>query len=219
MKKEFFSRSGEFNVLHIAGHAVEDSVWPNFSRIILSGEPDGGDDRNIRAFELRYLRTGARLVVLSGCATMWDRKLKSLNGFSSALVFAGVPSIVGSLWQVNDESTAELMASFYKYLERGERVSRALQVAKIDMIRSGKSDPYYWAAFVLLGDTSPVKIVRDDNRVLWLYAIGIVSLLMFTSVVAQSARLNKGIRFSNGRFAEARRRKAEMGDRENWGDG
>jgi CHAT domain-containing protein len=69
-------------------------------------------------------------------------------------VYAGADNVIVSFWKVADESTAELMVSFYKNLLSSETkdFSSALQKAKLTLI-NGKnySSPYYWAPFVLIG--------------------------------------------------------------------
>ena len=79
-------------------------------------------------------------------------------------MYAGVPSIVASLWWVEDETTAFLMQRFYSYLKLGFRKSVALQKAKVDVINQAGQEvkpparnPYYWAPFVLLGESGPVS--------------------------------------------------------------
>lgn len=64
---------------------------------------------------------------------------------------AGVGSIVMSLWKVDDQATAELMIAFYQALNAGRTPHEALDQAKRKLIKTKRfSDPYYWAAFILL---------------------------------------------------------------------
>jgi CHAT domain-containing protein len=75
-------------------------------------------------------------VVLSGCETALG-KLSSgdeLVGLTRAFIYAGTPSVVASLWKVDDASTASLMSSFYKNLKTKSKVE-ALRQAQLDMIR------------------------------------------------------------------------------------
>ena len=60
------------------------------------------------------------------------------------------PSVLASLWKVDDRATARLMAAFYENLKTHDK-AKSLQLAQLDMIREGLS-PYYWAAFCLYGD-------------------------------------------------------------------
>lgn len=91
-------------------------------------------------------------------------KGEGISGLSRAFLYAGAESILVSLWNINDKSTALFMTYFYKYLTRGESKAQALRLAKIKMMESKYCHPYYWAAFVLIGDfNSPVKISRSSH--------------------------------------------------------
>ena len=71
-------------------------------------------------------------------------------GMLRAWMFAGAPSVVVSLWKIDDRSTSELMAEFYKNLKTMGR-AEALQQAQLTMMKKYEN-PYYWGAFVLYGD-------------------------------------------------------------------
>jgi CHAT domain-containing protein len=78
---------------------------------------------------------------------------EGLIGLTRAFQYAGARSVLASLWKVEDESTAELMKRFYRYLKAGKTKDEALRLAQIDLIRSPNySQPRDWAAFELMGD-------------------------------------------------------------------
>jgi CHAT domain-containing protein len=68
-----------------------------------------------------------------------------------ALIFAGVPNVVASLWNVNDTKTSDLMLLFYRHLLDGVSYAEALRQAKLDCISRGFL-PLNWAGFVLIGN-------------------------------------------------------------------
>jgi len=73
-------------------------------------------------------------------------------GLARAFLFAGTDSVVLSMWQVTDESTANLFIEMYRNLREGSKAD-ALRAAKLVLIRnSGTSHPYYWGSFILMGD-------------------------------------------------------------------
>ena len=77
---------------------------------------------------------------------------------SRAFLYAGADSVLISLWNVNDASTAELMKWVYLNLARGIPRDEALRAAKLQLMRGPQSTwrhPYYWAPFVLLEDPRP----------------------------------------------------------------
>ena len=74
-------------------------------------------------------------------------------GLPRAFLYAGVRSVVASLWKVDDDATVPLMKTFYSRLQKGDPPSRALREAQLGMLKNAQfSEPYYWAAFVIEGD-------------------------------------------------------------------
>jgi hypothetical protein len=90
--------------------------------------------------------------------------------------YAGCPTIVMSLWKVEDRTSAQLMSGFYKHLVDELPVNKALAKAKIDYLKNADeltSHPSYWAAFIQVGNTSPVK----QHSALWWWLIAVLLTL------------------------------------------
>ena len=151
-------RLGEYRIVHFATHAVLNTRRPELSGVVLSLVDRAGlaQDGFLRLHDVYNLTLGADLVVLSGCQTALGRDLRGegLLGLTRGFMYAGAPAVLASLWQVDDESTAELMQRFYRaMLKDGLRPAEALRTAQLDMMRSPRwSAPFYWAGFVLQGD-------------------------------------------------------------------
>jgi CHAT domain-containing protein len=98
----------------------------------------------------------AELAVLSACQTGLGKLIRGegMIGLSRSFMYAGVPSVVVSLWSVSDQSTNILMERFYTNLiEKGVSLAEALYLARISMIKDEQfAHPFYWAPFVLTGD-------------------------------------------------------------------
>ena len=113
-------------------------------------------DGFLRLHDVYELELSADLVVLSGCQTALGKELggEGLVGLTRGFMYAGARSVVASLWQVDDESTAELMKRFYRaMLKEGRRPADALRTAQLELSRHPRwSEPFYWAGFVLQGD-------------------------------------------------------------------
>ena len=142
---------GRVDVLHLATHATFNGRSDR-AFIVANGEV-------IRLSELRELieRTRTRgepldLIVLSACETAVGDDETSM-GLAGAAVQAGARSVIGSLWQVSDTGTAELMGQFYRRYSAGQSRSEALREAQLALIAAGgaNADPSIWAAFALLG--------------------------------------------------------------------
>jgi tetratricopeptide (TPR) repeat protein len=120
----------------------------------------GNDDGILTALEVVGLDlAGTELVVLSACETGIGEidNGEGVFGLRRALVLAGVRTQVASLWKVDDDATKDLMIDYYKRLSNGEGRSQALREAQLAMLKDPKrADPYYWAAFVVIGDGAPL---------------------------------------------------------------
>jgi CHAT domain-containing protein len=99
---------------------------------------------------------GNDIVVLSACQTNIGNLSRGddIVGLTRAFFFAGAPTVIASLWNVDDAATETLMVAFYRHwLEEGMSKAAALQAAQAD-VRSDSRwvSPFYWAGFVLNGD-------------------------------------------------------------------
>ena len=151
-----------YRFIHFAVHGLYDEEKPERSGIALSVNPDSREDGILQVREIMRLRLRAEMVTLSACQTGLGKLLdgEGVVGMSRAFLYAGSNSVLTSLWNVNDASTAELMRLVYRDLARGLRRDDALRAAKLQLIRGPQSTwrhPYYWASFVLLGDSAPVS--------------------------------------------------------------
>ena len=151
-------RLRDFRLLHLATHGAIEAQRPALSGLILSTVDQAGRPREgfVGLHDLYGLELGADLVVLSGCQTALGRELKGegLVGLTRGFMYAGVPRVVASLWQVEDRATAELMGVFYRaMLVDGLTPAAALRAAQRELRAQPRwADPYYWAAFVLQGE-------------------------------------------------------------------
>jgi CHAT domain-containing protein/Tfp pilus assembly protein PilF len=138
-------RGPETGLLHIATHGMYRQDNPMFSAIRLG-------DGYLNLYDLYQLRLSAKLVTLSGCATGMNFVAAGdeLLGLQRGLFYAGATSLLLSLWDVHDRSTAELMQEFYKgYMQSGD-MAGSLQAAMRGLVRQN-SHPYFWAPFILVG--------------------------------------------------------------------
>ncbi len=157
----------QYRILHFATHAVmgDEIKWLSQPALVLSqSDTDETSDRFLRMEDIFNLRLNAGLVVLSACNTGKGKLVRGegMIGLTRAFMYAGTPSVVASLWKVNDESTSLLMESFYQNLAAGQSKAEALQHAKTQLLqtlawsdtRSAEQSfaaPYFWAPFALIG--------------------------------------------------------------------
>lgn len=159
-----------YRIVHIASHSVVNSQHPELSGIVLSMVNERGqqEDGFLQLHDIYNLKLGAELVVLSACNTGLGKEVRGegLIGLTRGFMYAGAPSVVASLWRVDDSASAELMTHFYKAMfEDDLPPGAALRSAK-EMMWKQKHwrSPYYWSGFVLQGEyRSPDKGWRTRN--------------------------------------------------------
>jgi CHAT domain-containing protein len=149
-EEEFRKLAPDYDVLHLACHGDLNAAYPLFSCLLLS--PDSAQDGELGVHEIFNMDLNASLVVLSGCQTGLGHLTNGdeVVGLSRAFIYAGTPSIVSSLWMVEDQSTAYLMERFYQHLKNTNK-AEALRLAQLDA-RKRYPAARSWASFVLIGD-------------------------------------------------------------------
>jgi CHAT domain-containing protein/tetratricopeptide (TPR) repeat protein len=131
--------------VHIATHGWFRQDNPMFSSISLGDAP-------LNLFDLYQLDLPCELVTLSGCGTGLNMVVggDELLGLVRGLLYAGAHGALVTLWDVNDQSTADFMTLFYAALKANRNKAQAFQQATAE-IRRRYPHPYYWAPFVLVG--------------------------------------------------------------------
>ena len=159
---------GNYEIVHLATHVLDGRQSSLLSTIALAAE--GGAsvkeephhiafDGALRAHEIYRLKLErTRLVVLSGCRSGLGARTEedALSGLAQSFLVAGVPTVVASLWDVDDESTAELMEKFHAaHRVKKMAFGQALRQAQLSFIQTEqvkRRHPYYWSTFIVTGD-------------------------------------------------------------------
>lgn len=139
-------------IVHLATHGILDDVEGLGVPGVIALAPSKGDSGLLTASEIFNLRLNAELVVLSACNTGRGRITgDGIIGLSRSFIAAGVPSVVVSLWSVTDQSTADLMAEFYRQMQLTPDIAQALRKAMLVTLVK-HPNPVDWAAFTLIGE-------------------------------------------------------------------
>ena len=143
------NNGGAYKYLHLASHGVFDPAKPLNSSLLLS--KDAANDGQLTVSELYDLNLNAELVTLSACETALGKVTNGddVVGFTRGFLYAGVNSIVSSLWKVDDTATNTLMQSFYTNMRSMGK--RSALVKAQQNVKKKYPHPYYWAAFQLTG--------------------------------------------------------------------
>ena len=176
-KSSLLAAISDAPVVHIATHGVIRDDAPFDTFLALS------NDGRLTAREIYDLKLNSHLVVLSACRSGLGKVMgKGTLGLTRAFFYAGVPSVITSLWDVADEPAARLLAEFYRsYSAKGEPMNslRDAQLRMLELLRNGKvqmdtpggpvtlpEHPILWAGYTLRANRSVISCVwrRDGSR-------------------------------------------------------
>jgi CHAT domain-containing protein len=157
----FLRDAGDYEILHFGGHSLVNKDVPLLSQMLFAAEPGDPSRGVLYSGDLlgqRFLRT--RLAVLASCSTASGRisRTEGVQSLARPFLAAGVPTVVASLWNVEDQTTAELFGRFYSHLSKTFDPAAALRKAQIESLEQGSSEaaaPWAWGAFEVLGGNSP----------------------------------------------------------------
>lgn len=179
----FKERASEFDILHLAMHTIINDSLPMYSKLVFS-KPDqkSVEDGYLNTYEIYNIKLKARLAVLSACETGSGKLQKGEGVMSMArgFIYAGCPSIVMTLWQVDDKSGVKIMEDFYSYLSKGKRKDVSLRMAKLNHLKTSDqltSHPHYWLGYVNIGNADALYSSKEIYFVIFLF---LVSLFLFT---------------------------------------
>lgn len=152
--QQFIKQSAEADILHFSMHAQADAEKPLDS--FLGFKSTGQHNGRVTVQDLLNVRLKPNsLAFLASCDTSNVLNGEGLVSLAWAMLGSGSTTVISAQWEANDKSTAMFAEQFYKNYRNGNSAAKALQAASIAMIRDksmGSHEPYYWAAFTLLGD-------------------------------------------------------------------
>lgn len=199
----FKKTAADYRVLHLAMHTVINNENPLYSKLIFSRQQgDTTDDGMLNASELITMELNADMAVLSACNTGSGkmRKGEGIMSLSRDFFYAGVPGIIMTSWAVEDRSGVKLMENFYKYISQGKPRHEALRLAKIEYLENCDkltSHPHYWAAYMNVGDISPLQGFGKKNIPFSIYGAAAtlfcIALLLLVYLIRKQKKLKPGI--------------------------
>jgi len=180
----FKAMAGEYGIIHLGTHTEINNTSPLYSKLVLSKSNDSaGEDGYLHAYEIYKLQLRAELAVLTACETGTGKQYdgEGVRSLAHSFAYAGCPSLVMSLWKIDEKVSSAITTRFYELLAQGLPKNVALRQAKLDHLKTAKDElalPYYWAGMVLVGDVAPIRNLHP-GMAWWQWAlIGIGSLLL-----------------------------------------
>ncbi|MGH1339154.1 MAG: CHAT domain-containing protein [Aureispira sp.] len=192
LKKE----APNYGILHLAMHGLVNSKKPEFSGLALAEDKSKNEDNFLYAYEIEQLPIHASLIVLSACETgigQYQRG-EGVVSIGRSFVYAGAPSLLMTLWNLNDQSGAFIIEAFYKNLNAGLEKDEAIRQAKLHYLKTYPQEyahPFLWAPFVQVGSYESISIASKSNN-WWIYAllstIGILTALVIFYISRRKTR-------------------------------
>ena len=183
-KNNFLAEANTYNILHLAMHTLINDSLPMQSKLVFYNDETDSSSNYMFTHEIFNLNMVASMVVLSACNTASGnyKKGEGIMSLARGFVYAGIPSIIMTLWEVQDASGSAIMNKYYDYLNDGTTKDVALQQAKLDVLKNSnmvKSHPFFWSTYIISGDTSTIKVSNNNyNYYYWLVPF-LILLLVF----------------------------------------
>lgn len=191
-ESNFKALSSEYDILHLAMHTLIDDENPLYSKLAFTYIPgDTLEDGFLNVIEIYNLSLKARLTVLSSCSSGFGKfqKGEGIMSLARSFMYAGCPGVVMTLWEVEDNSGAEIMSKFYYYLKKGYSKDKALRKAKLKFLKKTgmlKSHPYFWSPYINIGDPSRIYFGRPLK---WIFLGSLILLFTIVSVRIRKRKL------------------------------
>ena len=190
-ERAFKEMASASKIIHIAAHTIINDSIPELSGIFFSTLSDNIDlkseteDNVIYINEIFNMNLNSRLIILSACETGKGKLLKGegLISIGRAFKYAGCPGMIMSLWKINDQSAYEIIMAFCRNLKKGYKKDIALRNAKLDYLKHAENfstaHPFYWSAFILIGNNEPLFSHKGRNLILTGSGILLIAFLLF----------------------------------------
>ncbi len=167
-EKAFREIIPDFKILHLAMHALINDSLPLYSKLAFyPGHPDSlHNDGWVNTSDIYNFRLKARMTVLSSCNSGHGilRKGEGLMSLARGFYYAGCPSVVMTLWEVEDRSGSDIMKEFYRNLKFGKPIDGALRNSKLHHLKNADpltAHPHFWLGYITTGNPDPLFHGRE----------------------------------------------------------
>jgi CHAT domain-containing protein len=177
-KTNFITALHDPAIFHLAMHSMSDSINSKYSYLMFDSHNLSPANAKLYNYEISLARIKSPMVVLSACNSGTGTLLSGEGLMSLARSFrlAGASSVIITAWEINDQASAGIMTRFYFHLSKGREKNEAMRLAKLEYLKSSPpsfKNPYYWAAYEVLGDNEPVA----RNSMMYVTIIGLIVII------------------------------------------
>ena len=160
-KANFIKALNDPAIFHLAMHSMSDSINSKYSYLMFDTHNLTPAEGKLYNYEISLTRIKSPMVVLSACNSGTGTLFigEGLMSLARGFTLAGAASVIKTAWEINDESSAAIITRFYFHLSKGNEKNEAMRLAKLEYLKKSSpafTNPYYWAAYEVLGDDAPV---------------------------------------------------------------
>jgi CHAT domain-containing protein len=148
---------GDYSKIVFATHGYFGKGLPGINEpVLVFTLVPPGTDGYLRMSEVMGLRMNADVVALTACQTGLGKTIsgEGTMGMGRAFQYAGAKSVLMSLWSVDEAASINLVESFFGHLRDGKNKTESLRLARDGIRKAGYDHPFFWSAFILVGETS-----------------------------------------------------------------
>jgi CHAT domain-containing protein len=178
-KANFLSALKDPAIFHLAMHSMSDSINSRYSYLMFDTHNLLTEDCKLYNYEISLKRINSPMVVLSACnsgaGTLYSGE--GLMSLARGFMLAGASSVIKTSWEINDETSKEIISRFYRHLSKGKEKDVAMRLAKLEYLKNSSpafTNPYYWAAYEVLGDTTPVVPKNKRSAIISIFFVIII---------------------------------------------
>lgn len=152
----------DYRIVHLLTHGFADNRLGDHAFLAFAPLNDSLENERLYLREIYQLQLSAEVIVLSACETAIGplQRGEGVISLARAFAFAGAGSLLTSLWKIDNRATSYLMRNLYSELAQGSEKDAALRLARLRFLQESTvflSYPYYWAAFLPVGDMRPLR--------------------------------------------------------------
>ncbi|HEX8152000.1 MAG TPA: CHAT domain-containing protein, partial [Thermoanaerobaculia bacterium] len=156
---EFLALTHNSAIVHFAGHSVANPEAPFRSFLLFAPSANHSGVLDAQELLTRVAPGSTRLCVLAACSSAGGVPIGSegLAPLVRPLIAAGIPAVVGTLWDINDAPSEELFVAFHRHYRNGRDAADALRAAQLEMMNNENatlSSVLAWAPVQLVGHAS-----------------------------------------------------------------